>query len=135
MRAVRVRKTIAVTLLLLATAMVPGLVWAGEHWLHYSEHRPEAGIARNLAEVLVHGHEHSEGTPDHDHNRLPTLAVRHDASLRHDASKSFQVSEAALPESPAVGPSSLPEISRTWQLPRLDGPSPPRLHLLCTLLI
>jgi hypothetical protein len=117
-------------LLLLAIAMVPELVWAGTHWLDHSRHGHEAdsarNLTRNLAEVLVHGHEHSEGTPDHEHSVLLSPAIRQDAPA------SAPVSEAAPLESPAC------EISGTasgWQPPRLAGPSPPRFHLLCTLLI
>jgi hypothetical protein len=130
MRAVRDRKTLTAALLLLAIAMVPELVWAGTHWLDHHGHGVEADSARNLtqdlAEVLVHGHDHPEGTPDHEHNVLLS------PSIRQDAPASPPVSEAAPLESPAC------EISGTasgWQPPRLAGPSPPRLHLFCTLLI
>ena len=76
--------------------------------------------------VLVHGHEHPEGTPEHEHSLLPPPPIRQDAPA------SSPVSEAAALESPAC------EISGTasgWQPPRLAGPSPPLLYLLCTLLI
>ena len=118
----RVPKTFAAALLLLATAMAPELVWAGAHALHHHDHEADGA----LAEVLVHGHEHQEGTPDHEHSVLPSPAIRQDVPA------SVPESEAALLESPAC------EISGTasgWQPPRLAGPSPPRLHLLCTLLI
>lgn len=121
MPAVRVRKMLA-ALLLLATVMAPGLVWAGAH-VHHHDH--EADSARELAEILVHGHEHPEGTPEHEHSILPSPPIRQDAPA------SAPVAEVPL-ESPAC------EISGTasgWQPPRLAGPSPPLLHLLCTLLI
>ncbi|MES1241229.1 MAG: hypothetical protein ABUT39_06375 [Acidobacteriota bacterium] len=122
----RVRKTFAAALLLLATVMAPQVVWAGAHWLDHHEHGHEGDSDRVLAEVLVHGHEHPEGTPEHEHSVVPS------PSIRQDAPASAPASEAALLESPAC------EISGTpsgWQPPRLAGPSPPRLHLLCTLLI
>jgi hypothetical protein len=121
---VRLRKTLAAAFLLLAAAMAPGLAWAGAH-VHHHDH--EAGSARELAEVLVHGHEHQEGTPDHEHSLLPSPAVR------QDAPKSAEVS-AVLLEAGTGETRSLSRIS-VWQLPWLDGPSPPILHLHCTLLI
>jgi hypothetical protein len=122
---VRVRKALAAALLLIAAAMGPGLVWAGAH-VHHHDH--EAESVRDLAEVLVHGHEHQEGTPDHEHSVLPSPAVR------QDAPGSAQVPEVVL-ETRTGETSSLSMSSTAWQLPRLDGPSPPILHLLCTLLI
>jgi hypothetical protein len=126
MRAVRARKRLIAALLLLAIAMVPELVWAGTHWLDHHGHGVEADHARELAEVLVHGHEHPEGTPDHEHSVLPS------PSIRQDAPASAPVSEAAPLESPAC---ALSGTASGWQPPRLAGPSSPRLHLLCTLLI
>jgi hypothetical protein len=126
MPAVRVRKTLAAALLLLATILAPEVVWAGAHALNHHGHGHDADSDRKLAEVLVHGHEHPEGTPDHEHSVLPSPAIRQDAPT------SAPVSEAAALESLAC------EISGTasgWQPPRLAGPSPPRLHLLRTLLI
>lgn len=120
-----VRKMLA-ALLLLATVIAPEVVWAGAHVLDHHGHGHHADSDRELAEVLVHGHEHPEGTPEHEHSVLPSPPIRQDAPA------SAPVSEAALLESPAR------EISGTssgWQPPRLAGPSPPLLHLLCTLLI
>ena len=125
MPAVRVRKSLAAAFLLLASAMGPGLVWAGAHVHH---HGHEADSARDLAEILVHGHEHQEGTPEHEHSLLPSPAIR------QDAPGSAQVSGVIL-ETRTGETRSLSTASPAWQLPRLDGPSPPRLHLLCTLLI
>lgn len=125
MRAVRVRKMSAAAFLLLAAAMGPGLAWAGAH-VHHDDH--EADGARDLAEILVHGHEHQEGTPDHEHSLLPSPAVR------QDAPGSAQVPVVVL-ETRTGETRSLSAASPAWQLPRLDGPSPPRLHLFCTLLI
>ena len=122
---VRVRKTLAAACLLLAAAMGPGLAWAGAH-VHHDGH--EADSARELAEVLVHGHEHREGTPEHAHSLLPSPAIRQDAP--GSAPVPGVVLEARTGEA-----RSLSAPSPAWQLPRLDGPSPPRLHLLCTLLI
>lgn len=126
MLAVRVRKTLVAALLLLATAMAPEVVWAGAHWLDHHGHGHEADSARGLAEVLVHGHEHPEGTPDHEHTLLPAPAIR------QDDLKSAPVSGVTPLESPAYAVSG---TAFGWQPPRLAGPSPPRLHLLCTLLI
>ena len=120
---VRARKSLAAAFLLLIAAMGPGLAWAGAHVHH---HGHEAESAGDLAEVLVHGHEHPEGTPEHEHSVLPSPPIRQDAPA------SAPVAEAVPLESPAC------EISGTasgWQPPRLAGPSPPLLHLLCTLLI
>jgi hypothetical protein len=129
MRAVRVRKMFSATFLLLAAAMGPGLVLAGAHFHDDGHgHGYEADIARDLAEVLVHGHEHQEGTPDHEHGLLPSPAVR------QDAPGNAQVPGVTL-EARTGDTRSLSAPSPAWQLPRLDGPSPPLLHLHCTLLI
>lgn len=122
----RVRKTLATALLLLATAMAPEVVWAGAHVLEHHGHGHHADGDRELAEVLVHGHEHPEGTPDHEHSVLPSPAIRQDGPA------SAPVSEAAPLERPAC---ALSGTASGWQPPRLAGPSPPLLHLLCTLLI
>lgn len=125
MPAVRVRKMLA-ALLLLAAVTAPELVWAGAHALDHHRHGHDADIDRKLAEVLIHGHEHQEGTPDHEHSVLPSPPVRQDAPA------SAPVAEAASLESPACGISG---TASGWQPSGLDGPSPPLLHLLCTLLI
>lgn len=122
---VRVRKILAAALLLLAAAMGPGLAWAGAH-VHHDDH--EADSARDVAEVLVHGHEHQEETPDHEHRLLPSPAVR------QDAPGSAQVSVFTL-ETRTGETRSLSAVSPAWQILRIDGPSPPILHLHCTLLI
>jgi len=123
---VRVRKILAAALLLLAAAMGPGLAWAGAH-VHHDDH--EADSARDLAEVLVHGHEHQERTPDHEHSLLPSPAVR------QDGPRNAEVSGVAPLEAGMGETLSLSGTSSAWQLPRIAGPSPPILHLLCTLLI
>lgn len=123
MPAVRRRKTLAAALLLLASAMGPGLAWTGAHVHHHGQ---EAESARELAEILVHGHEHQEGTPEHEHSVRPAPPVRQDAPA------SAPASEVALLESAADAVSGTPS---GWQPPRLAGPGPPLLHLLCTLLI
>ena len=126
---VRVWKTLAAAFLLLAAAMAPGLALAGAHFQHHDHgHGHEADSARELAEVLVHGHEHQEGTPKHEHSLLPSPA------LRQDAPGSAQVPEVTL-EARTGETRSLSVASPAWQPPRLDGPSPPLLHLHCTLLI
>jgi len=125
---VRVRKTLAAAFLLLAAAMGAGLVWAGAHCHHYG-HGHEAGSTRDFAEVLVHGHEHQEGTPDHEHSLLPSPAVR------QDAPRNAEVSGVAPLEAGTGDNLSLSGTSSAWQLPRIAGPSPPILHLLCALLI
>jgi hypothetical protein len=127
MRAVRVRKMFAAAFLLLSAVMAPGLVLAGAH-SHDDGHSHEGDSARDLAEVLVHGHEHQKGTPDHEHSLLPPPAVR------QDAPGSAQVPGVIL-EAGTGETRSLSAASPAWQLPRIDGPSPPILHLLCTLLI
>lgn len=101
--------------------MAPGLAWAGAH-----SHDHEHGSARELASILVHGHEHQEGTPDHEHSLLPSPANRQDAprSVWHTG-----VALLSGETCPLSGTSS------AWQPPRLAGPGPPILHLLCTLLI
>lgn len=105
--------------------MGPGLAWAGAH-VH--DHHHEADSAGELAEVLVHGHEHQEGTPEHEHDLLPSPAIR------QDATQSAPVSGVLL-ETREDETRLLSAASPVWQPPRLDGSGPPRLHLFCTLLI
>src|SRR5215210_1461030 len=125
---VRVWKTLSAAFLLLVATMGPGLVWAGAHFHHHG-HGNEADSTQDLAEVLVHGHEHQEGTPDHEHSLLPSPAVR------QDAPRNAEVSGVAPLEAGTGETRSLSGSSSAWQLPRIAGPSPQLLHLLCTLLI
>lgn len=109
--------------------MAPELVWAGAHSLDHRGHGIEANSDRHLAEVLVHGHEHQEGTPDHEHSLLPAPAIR------LDAVKGAEVAEVAFLKNPAGQAPLLSGNFSAWSIPRLDGPSPPILQLLCALLI
>ena len=81
------------------------------------------------AMALVHGHEHGEGVPDHEHHLLPSPPFRPDPprDLQAPAIASLATPEAGHLRSPAPG---------LWRdRTGLSGSSPPRLHLLCTLLI
>ena len=123
---VPLRKLLAVASLLVAPVVLPELAWAGMHLVH---HDHDAGRAR-LALGLVHGHEHPEDTLDHQHHLLTAPSVRTQAPRDH-------CFPAAVARTEPGGGEILPRWSRVldaWGA-RLSGPSPPRLHLLCTLLI
>ncbi|MFP5286186.1 MAG: hypothetical protein ACLGI9_10655 [Thermoanaerobaculia bacterium] len=124
---VLLRRPLAAALLLATVAAMPLWLWLGAHALEHHGHAGEH--AAGLAMALVHGHEHEDGVPDHEHRLLPA------PSLRPDPPRELQTAALASLEMPGAERLTLsgllPGSSRT----ALSGPSPPRLHLLCTLLI
>ena len=127
------RRRLAAALLFLALAAMPRLLWLGAHALEHHEHAGEAhghgAEWTGLAEALVHGHEHEEGVPDHEHRLLPS------PTLRPDPPQDLDAPATAFLESTDAG-----RLARSGEAPwqpdtRLSGSGPPRLHLLCTLLI
>lgn len=138
-RAVLHRKQIAVVLLLLAAAAIPQLVWLGAHFSGHSEHDEHADHAEHmaghlaewaaLAKSLTHGHEHGEEVADHEHHLVPSPTFRPDPpqDLQAPAIASLKAPEAV----------DVPLISARLRRDRTESSSssPPRLHLLCTLLI
>lgn len=129
MLAVRVRKTLAAALLLLASSMAPKVVWAGAHWLDHHGQGQDADSDRELAEVLVHGHEHADGVPDHEHRFLPS------PTFRPDPPQDLDVPATAALESLEGGQLPFSGAPPWRSATSLCGSGPPRLHLLCTLLI
>ncbi len=124
-RAVPLRRPLATALLLLAVAAMPQLLAVGLHALEHHEHGEEAV---NYAKAMVHGHEHGEETPDHEHYLRPS------PPLRPDVQPVLQAPAAVI--SPMAPEPVLLPNSDSWRgEARLAGASPPRLHLLCTLLI
>jgi len=127
------RKRFVVPLLLLAALAVPQLLWLGGHAVAHSENAENAEHAEwtEVAKVLVHGHEHEEGVPEHEHHLLPSPL------LRPDAPRDFQAPAAAAASLGVMDAGHLLlSGTRLWEeRTRLSGASPPRLHLLCTLLI
>jgi len=128
------RKTLAAVLLLI-TAMVPELVWATAHLLEHDGHSHEAEESRHgtthwsaLAEILVHGHQHREGTSEHEHRLLPSPSIRQEAP-RHVQAPAI-IASAILQGEPSLLASNSPA-----RPPLPAGSSPPLLHLLCVLLI
>ena len=108
---------------------MPLWMWLGAQVLAHHDHHAEERAA-GLGKALVHGHEHEDGVPDHEHRLLPA------PPFRPDPPREIQVpavaSLAAVPDLEAFALSGpQPEPSRT----AFSGSSPPRLHLLCTLLI
>jgi hypothetical protein len=125
-RAVPRRRRLATALLLLAAAAMPQLLWLGAHALGHHEHGEETA---SHAMALAHGHEHGEGVPDHEHYLRTSSPLRPD--VQPDLQAPVVVSLAAL--EPEHAPLSNAGFWRGET--RLAGASPPRLHLLCTLLI
>ncbi len=127
------RKRLVAALLLLALAAIPQLLGLGAHVFVHHEHAEEAAGHGSewsgLAESLVHGHRHAEGVPDHEHRLLPSPAFRPDPSQDLDAPA------AASLESPAAGRLPLAGTASGQSGARPSGSGPPRLHLLCALLI
>jgi hypothetical protein len=125
---VPLRRPLAAALLLIAAAAMPLGLWVGAHVLEHHEHAGEH--AAGLAIALVHGHEHEDGIPDHEHRLLsaPPLRPEPPRELQIPAAASL----AAAPDLEALALSGPQLESRRTAL---SGSSPPRLHLLCTLLI
>jgi hypothetical protein len=128
------RKQLAAALLLLAVAAIPQLLWLGAHVSEHHEHSEDAAGHdaewSALARSLVHGHEHAGDVPDHEHHVLPSPAFRLDPP--QDLQAPAIASLATTPQAEHLPLSS----ARRWK--DRSGPSspgPPRLHLLCTLLI
>lgn len=134
--AVPLRKQLAAALLLLAAAAIPQLLWLGARVLelHEAEGHAEAAGGHDaewsaLAESLVHGHEHGEDVPDHEHHLLPSPI------FRPDPSQDLQAPAIASLKAPEVEDVPL-SSARLWRdRTESASSSPPRLHLLCTLLI
>lgn len=129
---VQVRRSLAAALLLMTVAGMP-LFWLGAHVLEHHGHaedRVASGAEwSEFAEILVHGHEHAEGVPDHEHDFLPSPTVR------PDPPRDCQAPAVAALETPEPKHFLLYR-ARPWPGDiRPCGSSPPRLHLLCTLLI
>jgi hypothetical protein len=127
------RQQIAAALLLLAAAAIPQLLWLGAHVAAHPAHAGHAGEHEaelsELAKSLVHGHEHDEDVPDHEHHLVPSAAFQPDSP--HD----LQVPAIASLATPEAGSFPLSAGRRYQEGTGLSSSSPPRLHLLCTLLI
>lgn len=126
-------KRLAAALLFLTLAAVPPVLGLGAHVLAHHEHGDAHGHGpelSGLAASLVHGHQHAEGFPEHEHRLLLSPA------FRPDPPRDLIAPVAVLPASPDAG--VLPSFAgaTAWQPGiRLFDPGPPRLHLLCALLI
>lgn len=128
------RKPLAAALLLLAAAALPQLFGLGVHALrHHGHGKGATGYGAewsHLARAVVHGHEHGEEIPDHEHHLLPS------PPLRLDVLRDLQVpSSFAFLEAPDTGHRLLSGVHPLREKKGLSGPSPPILHLVCTLLI
>lgn len=121
------RRRLSAALLLLAAAALPHLLWLAPHVLEPHEHAREEWTGHS--QVLAHGHEHPEGVPDHEHNLVPS------PPLRPEPPRDLPAPGIASLESPGEGLLLLSK-ARPWPgRIGLSGSGPPRLHLLCTLLI
>lgn len=112
---------------------MPQWLSLGAHALEDHGHAHEAAGHgaewSGLAKALVHGHHHPEEVPGHEHHLLPSTP------LRPDPPRDLQA--PAIASRPAQDPERvlLSSASQWRGETRLSGSSPPRLHLLCTLLI
>lgn len=127
-------KRLAAALLFLTLAAMPPVLGLGAHVVAHHEHDGDADghgpELSGLAASLVHGHQHAEGFPEHEHRLLLS------PTFRPDPPRDLAAPVAVLPASPDAG--VLPAFAGAlpWQSGvQLYGPGPPRLHLLCTLLI
>ena len=130
---VPLRKPLATALLLLAAAAMPQLLWVGAHAFGHHEHGEEAAghgaVWSGHAKALVHGHEHGEGDPDHEHYLRPS------PPLRPDAPENLQTPAMVSLATPEPEHVPLPSAQGWRGEIRFSGSGPPGLHLLCTLLI
>lgn len=124
------RRRLAASLLFLTLSAIPGL-WLGAHALGAHGHTDEAaGVEWSaLAQALVHGHEHADGTPEHEHRILPSTYLRPEPPPRD-----LQAPVLAALQAPVADGLPLANARRRDGL-RPPGSSPPPLQLLCTLLI
>jgi hypothetical protein len=133
---VLLRKPLAIASLLLAIAVLP-LLWLGahafDHHAHHEHHEHPEAEWTEAAEILVHGHGHAEGTPEHEHHLQKSPLLRQLAPP--DLQEPAQVPAVAAPGSPGME-RSLRSGARPGEGGiRLSGPAPPLLDLLCVLLI
>lgn len=126
------RKQLTAVLLVFAFSAAPELLWLGAHALSHHEHAgEEAGHHADLPEhaaALVHGHQHAEGEPEHEHNLVPP------PPLRQGPPRDVQTPAIASLGDPYAAPlpAGTPPLAGRIQL---SGASPPLLHLHCALLI
>jgi hypothetical protein len=130
-RSVQHRKQIAAALLFLAAAAIPQLFWLGAHVSEHFGHDASGHFAEwsALAKSLVHGHQHGEDVPDHEHHLLPS------PTFRPDPPQDLQAPAITSLEIPAPEHLLFSSAFRWQEGIGLSSSSPPRLHLLCTLLI
>jgi hypothetical protein len=133
---VGLRRKEAAALLVCILGLAPAMTWSGALWLEHHGHGH--GIAHgedahpgwdDLLTVLVHGHQHRAGTPDHEHDLLPSTEGAQKRS--RDLSSPGIASPESFPAISAALPRRAPAVAALAR----SGSSPPRLHLLCTLLI
>lgn len=118
----------AVTLLLLAAWMAPGLPWLAAHAVFHDHETADHGAADHdmAVEALLHGHAHPDGVPRHGHELVTA------APARHESAPELRAAVPGLPPDP------LPAPAVAWMARPADPPGadpPPLLHLLCILLI
>lgn len=120
----------AVTLLLLAAWMAPGLPWLAAHAAFHHDH--EAAEHEAVEEVavraLLHGHAHPDRVPRHGHEVVTA------APARPDSAPEVRAAAPGISSSPLPAP----RMAASWRARPSDLPGsdpPPLLHLLCALLI
>lgn len=124
----------AVTFLLLAAWMAPGLPWLAAHAVfpHDHDHDHEAAeheaVEAAAVRAILHGHAHPDGVPAHGHEVVTAAPARPEPAPEV---------RAAVPGLPLDLPSA-PRTAAAW-VARPSGPPgadpPPLLQLLCVLLI
>ncbi len=128
--AVLFRRLLSVALLLVFSAAMPQWLGLGAHLL---EHRDESAAdhVAGLAQALSHGHQHEEGVPGHDHRLVSAPSTQPEPPRAIHTSLALLVSPGLQGLEPSA-PLLLREGFDTGVQP---GSGPPRLQLLCTLLI
>lgn len=121
------RRQLLAFLLLVAVSSAPELLWLGAHALDGHGH---PGEGAGLAEALVHGHDHPEGTPPHEHDLAPAPRLRQDPPRQLQSAAS-----APLTLDPATHRAAAAAALRGYAALAPSGCGPPRLQLLCSLLI
>lgn len=123
------RFVLASALLLTAMVIAPSTSLAALHDLEHQSGDGAAGAAGQAGIDLLHGHDHPEDVPAHEHELTPAAARASGVPLSaHDA--------AGLPARAELGFGGLPAQSRLARRTRPpDSNPPPRWQLFCTLLI
>jgi hypothetical protein len=130
MHAMRSPRLPILALVLLAAGLMPELLWLSAHAARHHDHDDRGVSAAEAAQSLLHGHGHPEGEPEHEHDLLPSPPARPDPQ----PAPRVVGTQIGRGEGLHGSPLAVHFQGRRPAEPPGSSP-PPRLQLLCTLLI